>query len=246
MKLFIFLFLICLNAQAWGPIGHRIVGKIAQEHLAPSTEKKVKKILQNANLSDVAIWADFIRSDPSWNKAAPWHYISIDKWPPKNRSNKGDVLWAIEKFSQDIKKNQNPQEALKFLVHFIGDLHQPLHIGKSKDKGGNTIKLKWFGEHTNLHWIWDDKLIKMEDLSFTEYVKHLGKIPPKEAKQWQSGSPQDWAKESYQYRELVYSYPKKAKKGWEFKYYFKTRDVLQLRLKQAGVRLAKVLNEILP
>lgn len=252
MRTLCILFLFFLDsAFAWGPIGHRIVGEIAQKRLKPAAAQQVEQILSAETLADVANWADLIRSDPAWKKASPWHYVSIEDkknyrdTPPVKE---GDVIWAVEHFSEVLKEKkssaQQKREALSFLVHFIGDLHQPLHVGRKADLGGNRISLKWFGKKTNLHEIWDEKIIELEQLSSTEYAAFLERrIQIK--KSWEEDPPMTWIQESQALRPLVYDFPAKPPRYWEYEYRFKTHQVLNERLMQAGVRLSAVLNGIL-
>ncbi len=252
MKCLWLLSLITLNAAyAWGPIGHRVVGEIAQQRLKPEVAKKVSEILEKRTLPDVANWADLIRSDPAWKKASPWHYVSIEdskKYKDIAPVKEGDVIWAVEHFSEVLKnKKSTPKdlrEAISFLVHFIGDLHQPLHVGRKADLGGNTISLKWFGKKTNLHEIWDEKIIELEQLSYTEYAAFLERSIEIN-KSWEKDPLMTWIAESQALRPLVYDFPAKPARYWEYEYRFKTHKILNERLMQAGIRLASVLNEIL-
>ncbi len=162
-------------AAAWGPTGHRVVGQIAEDHLSAAARRGVEALIGPESLAEAATWADEIRSDPTWDKAAPWHYISIDDGETletTRRSSDGDVLWAIHHFSDVLRSadasHEEKGEALKFLVHFVGDVHQPLHVGRRADQGGNSVQVSWFGETTNLHRVWDSEMIDHEGLSFTE------------------------------------------------------------------------------
>lgn len=251
MKKLLFLFFISHGALAWGPIGHRVVGEIAQKRLKPEIAQKVSEILNRQTLPDVANWADLIRSDPQWSKASPWHYVSIEdkkKYKDDPPVKEGDVIWAVEHFSEVLKNKkssrQEKKEALCFLVHFIGDLHQPLHVGRKADRGGNTIHLKWFGKKTNLHEIWDEKIIELEQLSFTEYVSFIDKGHESEAK-WAKDPLLSWIEESHSMRAQVYDFPAKPKAYWEYAYRYKNYQALNERLLKAGIRLAAHLNQIL-
>ncbi len=251
MKFFCALSLFALNsAFAWGPIGHRVVGEIASRRLTPEVTKKVTLILEGQTLADVSTWADLIRSDPSWKKASPWHYVNIEdgkKYKDRPPYQGGDVIWSVEHFAKILKDQsstaQERKEALSFLVHFVGDLHQPLHVSRQKDLGGNTIKMKWFGESTNLHEIWDEKLIELEQMSFREYADFIDKGPHSLEPQWAQAPLMTWVQESMELRPLVYDYPKNVKEKWEYDYRFKTYKAMNERLLKAGVRLAQWLNE---
>lgn len=237
---------------AWGQNGHRIVGFIADQNLSKTTKSRVQELLGQDSLAEVSTWGDFVRSDEKWFHADHWHYVSIPDgktYKTAKKNKKGDIIVAIKRFIKILKdKTKTKKEraiALKFLVHFIGDIHQPLHVGRKKDKGGNTIKLKWFGQKTNLHRVWDEHLIDGQKLNFTEYVSFLDKPSLEKIKKWNQAGVEDWARESMLYRKQVYDLPKKKKSFWEYKYIFKNKSLLNKRLLQAGYRLANTLNSIL-
>lgn len=246
MKIFIFLLLFPIySAFAWGPLGHRIVAQIAHTQLDEDTLNKIQAILGNEQLVDVANWPDEIRSDPNWKKANPWHYVSIEDGKTYANTKKvpeGDILNQIDIFTKELKNPkanlENKKVALKFLVHLIGDLHMPLHVGRKKDQGGNLIKLKWFDKKTNLHEIWDVLLIEMEKLSFTEYAQMLVRLNHVSENESKQLNPIVWAQESQDYRQSVYDFPKNQKKYWEYNYRFKVKSILNQRLYLGGKRLA--------
>lgn len=241
------------SAFAWGPIGHRVVGKIAELHLNSKTALKVKEILGDETLASVANWADFIKSDPNWKKANSWHYVSIPdgkSYEKIEKSKDGDVVWAIEKFSKVLSDKkatkENKAEAIKFLVHFVGDVHQPLHVGHVHDRGGNDVKINWFKEETNLHAVWDESLIDMQKLSYTEIVEFINHPTKEEIKKWQEQDIKDWLKESIALRDSVYDIVKNKdqyKKYGEYLYNYKNIENLNHRMLQAGVRLAGVIEK---
>ena len=156
---------------------------------------------------------------------------------------------AIEKMNDFIATLKNKksskdekQIALKFMIHLVGDLHQPLHVGRKNDKGGNDIKIKWFGEETNLHSIWDTKLIQHQNLSYTEYTDYLLlDIDYSDIRKWQGHSTMDYIRESKALRTQCYDFSGNSLK-WE--YFYKNKDLLELRLVQGGIRLSGELNRI--
>lgn len=257
MKLLVTTLAVAFSMQsfAWGPNGHRIVGEIASKHLNAKAQKEVKRILGTETLAQVAVWADFIKSDPNWRHANPWHYVSIPDgktYKSIDKNKKGDVVSAIEKFTKVLankkasKKERN--EALKFLVHLVGDIHQPLHVGHAHDRGGNSVEVEWFGEDSNLHKVWDEDLIEMQKLSFTEYTNFINHASKKDITSWQKDGIQVWVKESMSLREQVYEIVKNKKKYGKYKEYtynFVNINDLNKRLLQAGIRLAGILNKSL-
>ena len=233
---------------AWGPTGHRVVGRIAMHHLTDEAARAVECILGPEGLDQVATWPDEIRSDPTWSKSTPWHFISIDDnetLETTQRDPAGDVLEAIQRFTAVLRDPQatqaSKQEALKFLVHFVGDLHQPLHVGRRADRGGNSIKVTLFGQETNLHSVWDAGLIDSEKLSFSELAAFIDHPTWQELQTWQGSSPAEWANESKAVRDRVYQIGD-GKLSYEYAY--QQIPLIKRRLLQAGVRLAGLLNSI--
>lgn len=244
--------LVTQSAHAWGPIGHRVIAELADERLSPVAKARLKSILGKESLADVANWPDLVRSDPAWRHADPWHYVTVEdakSYDPKSANPNGDVIEAIERFSRELAQPkttvEKQRQAVAWLVHLVGDIHQPLHVGRGADRGGNEIQLKWFGKKTNLHSIWDEKLIEMEQLSYSEYVRFVNKASDEEKLSWSKTPLFGWALESQGLRGQVYSYPKKDSKYWEYDYRYRMQPILQQRLQQAGVRLATLLNGVL-
>lgn len=246
---------ICSNIFAWGQIGHRVVGEIASQNLSVKTNTQIKNLLGTQTLADVANWADFIKSDPTWSKAGPWHYVTIEDgktYESSVKAKEGDVVWAINHFCDVLKDkkaaSEDKSQAVKFITHFIGDIHQPLHVGKGDDRGGNDVNLTWFGSETNLHRIWDEQLIAMQDYSYTEYVKNINHPTSKEKKQWMSDDINVWIKESMDLRQSVYDIAvnkENYKKYGEYKYNFNNIKNINTAMVKAGLRLAATLDKCL-
>lgn len=240
---------ISFNAFSWSMIGHRVVGEVASAHLTPKAKTEVANLIGKQTLAQVSNWADFIKSDKKMRKYGPWHYVSFPKKvkiEKRKHNHKGDILTAITKLSKDLRSKKTSKNdkvfALKMLVHLIGDIHQPLHVGYSDDRGGNKVSVEWFGEKSNLHQVWDRNLIELQKLSFTEYAKELNHIEKKQINKWQDSKPVDWARESRSYLSSVYKF--KSGKYWEYQYNYKHFDTLNKRLVQGGIRLAGHLNKI--
>lgn len=148
-------------AHAWGPIGHRITGAIADENLSGVTRAQVQLLLGSEDLAQASTWPDEMRSDPSefWQKTAgPWHYVTVPngiEYEAPDTPPEGDAMTALARFTETLRDPKASQDdkrlALRFIVHIIGDLHQPLHAGNGTDRGGNDFKVTWFGKSTNLH-----------------------------------------------------------------------------------------------
>lgn len=234
--------------HAWGPNGHRVVGRIAMNHLSEEAARAIECLIGPEGLDQASTWADEIRSDPGWRRADPWHFISIDDGETLEttaRDPAGDVLEAMQRFEAVLRDplagRQAKQEALRFLVHFVGDVHQPLHVGRRADRGGNSIVVMWFAETTNLHSVWDSRLIDNEKLSFSELAAFLDHPTQEEIRTWQASTFADWAKESKAERDRVYTIGD-GQLGYQ--YAFDNMPLVKRRLVQAGVRLEGLLNSI--
>jgi hypothetical protein len=243
----------CLSpapALAWGKTGHRASAAIGDTHLSGLARAHVREIMGVETLAEAANWPDEMRSnqDPFWQKtSSPWHYVTVggieyDRAPPE-----GDALGALAFFRRlvlDPKTSPaHRQLALRFIVHIVGDLHQPLHNGRPGDRGGNEIKVKWFGRDTNLHAVWDTTLIEETGYSFTELTERLNRhTSSADVIAWWSSNPRFWIAESVQIRERIY--PKQDESELGYKYIYEHTPTVELRLKQAGVRIAAYLNEM--
>jgi hypothetical protein len=238
------------NGQEWGATGHRTVGAIAQEHLNKSAEKKIEKLLKGESLALVSTFGDDIKSDKRFKHLDPWHYINMPfdvAYENSNKNPEGDIYKAIMTCIS-IVKNKNASDDdkifhLKMLVHLIGDLHQPMHVGRVEDKGGNTIQLQWFKSGTNLHRVWDSNLIDHFGMTYTELTENRKKVSQAQIKDWQKGTIADWLAETHQLTPKVYSSVAIGQNlGYEYAY--EHMDLVRVQLQKAGVRLAKVLNDI--
>ncbi len=240
-------------AMSFGANGHRIVARIAENHLTPQAQEAIFKITGGRHLAQLATWPDEIRSDPGWDFAKPWHYVSIDddeSFDGYEHSDQGDVLLALEKFEKILQEKKVNQEemwrALAFYIHFVGDIHQPLHVGRRDDYGGNKIKVKWFGKETNLHTVWDSNLIENEQLSFREYASFLDNVSKEQIKAWQNSSYLDWAKGSKSERLQVYNLGDTSADGpnLSYSYAYQNKELIDDCLVKGGIRLAGKLNAL--
>ena len=222
-RLALFAILIPAVCFAWGRDGHRITGFIAAKYLTPQAAAAVKDLLGDESLADVSTWPDEIRRERK--HTAPWHYANID--PSHDRFDlqrdcpqEGCVVSAIIKFSHILRdKNASRQErveALKFLVHFVGDVHQPLHVSYARDKGGHDIKVTFFENNTNLHSLWDSGMIRRTKKGWSEYAAELAaNITLQERILYGTLlDPALWATESYLLaRSNAYTIPKDGQLG---------------------------------
>lgn len=238
-------------AQAWSQTGHRVTGAIADAHLGPKARAGLKDLLGTEGLAEASTWPDFMRASPDafWQKqAGPWHYVTIPEGktylqagtPPQ-----GDALTALKRFSATVRNPGAPlaerQLALRFIVHIVGDLSQPLHVGRGDDRGGNDVKVTFFGRPTNLHAVWDGDLVETEGLSYTEWTSWLlAAATPAQMRDWSSADPQQWVADSAAIREQVY--PPTPELGYA--YVFQQREQVRQQLSKGGFRLAAYLNAL--
>ena len=237
------------GVQAWGPTGHRATCRIAERHLTPAAARAVAELLAPESLAFVGTWADEIRSEPDWAKADPWHWVTVPDGQTYEASTKnpgGDLMEAIARFQKVLGDRSAPRaeraQALRWLAHLIGDLHQPLHVGRGDDRGGNETVVLWFGEPSNLHSVWDSQLIDHSALSFTELAELADRATPDQLREWQQGGPREWAVESQQLRGPVYAV---GDRRLSWKYVHDAWPILQRRVLQGGLRLAAELNRLL-
>lgn len=235
--------------MGWGKTGHRVVGQIAEQNLSKKANKKIKALLGDESLALCSTWMDDIKSDTTYNHTHDWHWVTVPDGETYEQSLKnpnGDVIQTIDRIIRELKMgklNKKEEQAhLKMLVHLVGDIHQPLHVGKGTDKGGNDIEVKWFGQRSNLHRVWDSHIIDETQLSFTELSNGLPKPSQEQIRVWQNAQLMDWVNESVSYRPKVYDIPTDKYLGYEYSYF--NLDLVELRLMQAGYRLAGILNEI--
>jgi hypothetical protein len=233
---------------AWGPTGHRVTGWIAEQHISKKVKKELARILKGQSLAIASTWMDEVRSDSSYDYISDWHWVTIPDgttYQQSEKNNRGDILEAIERLTAALKskalKPDEEREYLKMLIHLIGDVHQPLHVGGGNDRGGNDIKVTWFRGESNLHRVWDSDMIDDTKLSYTELAVSLEKPDATTISSWQKSNVHTWATESLGYRDQVYRYGN-GKLG--YKYAYENFHIVRYRLLQAGIRLAGVLNEI--
>jgi hypothetical protein len=244
-----------LQSMAWGTEGHRIAGLIASSYLTPKAREAIKAILGDESIALTSNWADFIKSDPNFSYLSSWHYIDLDKaysYPELqeylNQDTKVDAYTKLNFLIAELKKRglstENKLLYLRMLIHIVEDVHQPLHVGHTEDKGGNDIKVSWYTTQTNLHSVWDSQLIDFQQLSYTEYVNAINHTTTAQRAEWQKAPISQWLFESNQIAEKVYSEVKSGDTLNTYKYNFDHIATLNGQLLKAGVRLAGILNQL--
>ncbi|MXO86508.1 S1/P1 Nuclease [Altererythrobacter aurantiacus] len=240
-------------AHAWGQTGHRVIGEIAQQNVSGKTRAEIELILGNEDLAEASTWADEERSNPDvfWQReAGPYHYVTVPTgkaYTDVETPDEGDALSALERFTQVLRDPAATREdkalALRFVVHIVGDVHQPLHAGNGDDRGGNDVTVSWFGEETNLHSVWDSKLIDSRNLSYTEYANWLMRsIEPAQTITWWTADPLVWIAESTRIRDDIYPSEEAVNLGYAYQY--EHLNTAEARLQQGGIRLAAYLDYV--
>lgn len=240
---------------AWGILGHRIVGEIANSYLTSKASKEIKKILGNESIAIASNWADFIKSDSSYKYLNEWHYADFDKglnaeqmYSALPKDTAVDAFTRLNFLITQLKNKSLPQNEkllyLRMLIHIVGDIHQPFHVSGNGDRGGNDIKVTWFGQPSNIHRVWDEQLIEGQELSYTEYVKAINFTTKQQQNEWQKSPLTSWFYESYKISEDLHAELKSPDLKLGYQYNFLHIYTVNEQLLKGGVRLAGLLNEI--
>jgi hypothetical protein len=241
-------------AYGFGARAHQIVGYVAENYICEETRQAMMQLVPDLNLAEAGIWADRIRSNSAWDVARPWHYINVPDGvliTAATRQSSGDVLTAIDRFRAELQDTSLPDEqrrqAFNFLVHFVADVHQPLHVGRREDRGGNTVKIRFNQKKSNLHSYWDSGVLDSVSLSSALYAARLVAASGARVVDWQVSDPQVWAAESQALRPEVYDLGAPDRSGrllLNAHYQGRALKIVNLRMAQAGIRLAGQLNSI--
>lgn len=244
-------------AFGWGPRGHRIATRVAEARLTPEAKAGIRSLLHDGDtLVEISNWADHEGHD-EFPGSAPWHYVNVPITAPhyedKFCGGGNCVVAKIRHYRKVLADHNTPKKerarALLFLVHFVEDVHQPLHVGDNHDRGGNLTQVQYFNQGTNLHHLWDSSVIDDASRDEREWVKKISLLlTPENVAAWSKGDVDEWADESLQEAKKAYRFPKDAvdpvgsgvKLGREYSEH--ALPVVRLRLAQAGVRLANELN----
>ena len=242
-----------INAAAWGMTGHRIVGQIADYYLTSKARKAVTQLLGESPAM-ASNWPDFIKSDSTYNYLSSWHYVNLPAGLDHNAvfnfletSKEVNIYNKIPEMIAILKdKNQTREQkkmAMRLLIHFMGDVHQPMHTARKEDLGGNKVNVTWFGQRSNLHRVWDEGLIDYQQLSYTEYAAAINRPTKAQLNQWRHDSLEESVYESYVACNKIYA-DTKADDKLGYRYNFEFVAMLNEQLLKGGVRLAQVINHI--
>jgi hypothetical protein len=245
----VFVFLLATQSFAWGQLGHYLIGYMTEKQMKKSVRKKVEKVLYPMSIGRSGTWMDEIKSDKAYDYANSWHYMTSKsgEYDESIQEKGGNVYAEINRIKNELKAgNLDPQkeaEMLKMLIHMVEDMHQPLHVGTGTDRGGNDVKVEYFGRATNLHSVWDSAVIDGWSMTYTEIGDELSRRLNKEMREkYRNFTLQDVISEAVAIRPLVYAIPESGKLSYNYGY--DTRDTIEERLIAASVRLAKILEEI--
>jgi len=253
--------LYSLPAWSWGQEGHRIIAKIAYDNLTKKARKQVDGVLGKQGMIYWANWPDEIKSDTIYPQSIKdgWHYQDFDgglsdsviadalvHYPIEG----GNMFRALDSLVNELVESQKSKQqsrlhTLRFVVHISGDRYCPVHIAHQDDKGGNAVRMGWFSkkDNTNLHSVWDSKLIESQGYSFTEFAEKLEIEYAGEKQAILQMSDKELLLETYHMTEDIYAY-QQTWDGNTYHYIYRWHFPMERQLYIAGIRLAKLLNEI--
>ena len=240
---------------SWGHTGHRTVALIAERHLTPQAKAAVHNLLGSQSMADVSSWADDVLRQPAYKPTFYWHFLNppkglnhdqfitvVQALPPANGY---AATLAQEKILADSSSSREQKAvALKFIIHFVGDLHQPMHLGTKEDQGGNLVQVQFEDRGTNLHSVWDSRLLDKQGLDDAQLADKLDMATPEQIRRWQSDDLMQWLWESYQLCQQQYAETAQNSKLGQA-YYDAYIATVNERIEQAGIRLAGTLNRLL-
>ena len=248
------------ESRAWGPVGHRVAAKVAEGRLTPAARAAVAGLLdEDKDLGTASNWPD-VHGRKDIPESAPWHYVNVPLTEPRYDAKfcqpGGCVVSKIKDFRKILADRSAPKAdrrlALRFLAHFVEDIHMPLHVGHMDDKGGNLCQVRFLGRGSNLHRVWDSGVIEATGTE-AAWIEQATQLAATDAAQgWLWGDVEDWADESLKLAHQAYYFPagtdRPIKSGAILGEDYETfaTPILRLRLAQAGVRLANELNAIFP
>ena len=247
MRLLVFFIASLFSLTNWGSTGHRALAEVASFYLTENAKNKINEILDGETIVTVSMYADDIRSDNRYDKYYDWHFINMEldeDYEDAVPSEKGDVFIAINK-CLDILESDSLTESdksfyLKLLIHFIGDLHQPMHIGRYEDRGGNRVYVKWFGRNSNLHRVWDSEMINGYNMSYSELAKNLP-TPENLEIEFERDDLIDWVNETHSYTRKIYN-DVSIDDNLGYEYQYQNFQIVRELILKGGMRLASVLN----
>lgn len=245
--------LLSPSLLAWGPKGHRIVAQVAYDHLSGKARKHMDQVLGKQGMIYLSTWPDEIKSDTIYPTSFTCHYqdlnggmtdsavvATLTDYPAEG----GELWMALDSLEAFIAKNKTNRDALVFYVHLYADRFCPMHTAHLDDQGGNKVKLKWFGQNTNLHSLWDSKLIENKGFSYTEYANYLHNVYGDDYKTISQLTEQETLLQTYHLTGAIYQY-QATWNGNAYHYAYHWSQAVEYQMYLAGVQLAKMLNSLL-
>lgn len=254
MKKF-FIFVLTLlplcNVFGWGRVGHDVTAYIAENHLTPEAAERIDKILGGHSPVYYSAWLDAASHTPEYDSTRTWHYLNVDEGKTietMTRNPEGDVLTAVTMIVEKLKRGglseKEEFDYLRMLIHLVGDMHCPMHLGRLSDLGGNQVPVTVFGKPTVLHAAWDSAIVEAaRKWSYSEWQWQIDRLSDDEAVLVQAGEPVDWANETLAICKDVYAV---SPEGVDISYDYVDRvtPVIETQFVRGGHRLARLLNEI--
>lgn len=241
-----------LSAFSWGQKGHDIVAYIAEKNLTPATVASIDSLLDGKSLVYWANWLDNASHTTDYAYTKTWHYKNIDEEETfENAPNiqEGNIVDAIYLQINTLMDSSSSKDdkalAIKMLVHFLGDIHQPMHMGHSTDRGGNSYPILFFNKPTNLHSVWDTDLLEASHAwSHSEWHREIDRPGFIDTENTINGkTPEDWGKETYELCRKIYEITSPGI-NIEYNYVANWTPVIEIQLEKGALRLADVLNSI--
>lgn len=255
IQLFLILILLGFPTQhllAWSKTGHRVIAQVAYDNLNCRARRQVDKILGKHGIVYYANWADEIKSDTIYPDSYNWHFQDLDPgltdstlisilthYPEEG----GELLRAMDSLVDLLHKDPGNADALKFVIHLMGDRYCPLHMGHKEDRGGNDITLQWFRRPSNLHRVWDSGIIDASQYSYSEYAEYVEDVFRGQKKAIRKMTEADILRHNYALSNEIYEY-QETWDGDSLHYVYHFSRKLEWQLYACGIRLAMLLNEI--
>lgn len=252
LAILFFLTISFLSAFAWGAKGHRIIAQVAYDNLNNKTRKQVDAVLGKHGMIYLAAWADEIKSDTIYPQSYDWHYQDLDggltdeevvamlkDYPEVG----GNMFRVLDSLALELKNHPDNHDALAFYVHLYADRYCPMHVAHLDDKGGNAVKMKWFGQNTNLHSVWDGKIIDSKGFTYSEYANYLHDVYGPKKKEVMKLNAEQTILMTYHLTDQIYQYHT-TWNGNAYHYTYHWMDEMEWQMYVGGVKLAQQLMEI--
>lgn len=230
---------------AWGKMGHKMVVEIAYTMIDAHTRENVQKVLGGMGAEEAGNWMDHIKSDHFYDHMKPWHYVNVAEGKTYEETEEKNVINQLTRVVEELKHKDKMKEDdirtnLLIIMHLVGDLHQPLHVGYLVDKGGNDIRVKYKGESTNLHRIWDSDIIEQEHITLSDCLQFKRSFDSDELAALTAINVANWMRQPRSQVKGCYAF---SDGKIDEAYIAKNKRIIEQEIFLAGARLAAVLNE---